>query len=62
MPARGQASNKVIPQPGADGSAAEATTANATDAVTGPTENVTTAAPTAPQGATNNPATGNAGQ
>ncbi|KQU47310.1 cytochrome C oxidase subunit II [Sphingomonas sp. Leaf339] len=62
MPARGQASNKVIPQPGADGSAAEATTANATDAVTGPTENVTTAAPTVPQGATNNPATGNAGQ
>jgi cytochrome c oxidase subunit 2 len=62
MPARGQASDKVIPQPGAEGSAAKVVEGNTVDAATGPTENVTVAAPTAPQGATNNPATGNAGQ
>jgi cytochrome c oxidase subunit 2 len=62
MPARGQASDKVIPQPGAEGSAAKVAEGNTVDAATGPTENVTVAAPTAPQGATNNPATGNAGQ
>jgi cytochrome c oxidase subunit 2 len=62
MPARGKPSDKVIPQPGAEGSAAKVAEGNAADAATGPTENVTVAAPTAPQGATNNPATGNAGQ
>ncbi|RZL51583.1 MAG: hypothetical protein EOP65_17210, partial [Sphingomonas sp.] len=63
MPAAGQASNKVIPQPGADTSAASNANANAADAATGPTENATVAAPTAPQGATQNPAgAGNAGQ
>ena len=63
MPAAGQASDKVIPQPGADGSAARRPTADAADAATGPTENATTAAPATPQGATGNPAgAGNAGQ
>ena len=62
MPTPGQASDKVIPQPGADTSAAANAEANSADAATGPTENATVAAPTAPQGATNNPATGNAGQ
>ncbi|WP_422921539.1 cytochrome c oxidase subunit II [Sphingomonas liriopis] len=62
MPAPGQLSNKVIPQPGAVGSAAGEAQGNAADAATGPTENATTAAPTTSQGATGNPATGNAGQ
>jgi cytochrome c oxidase subunit 2 len=63
MPAPGQSSNKVIPQPGADTSAASNAEANSADAATGPTENVTVAAPSAPQGATQNPAgAGNAGQ
>lgn len=62
MPAAGQLSNKVIPQPGAEGSAASQAEGNAADAATGPVENVTTAAPTSSQGATGNPATGNAGQ
>jgi len=62
MPTPGAASDKVIPQPGAEGSAAKVAEGNTVDAATGPTENVTVAAPTAPQGATNNPATGNAGQ
>ena len=63
MPTPGKASDKVIPQPGADTSAAKNAEGNAADAATGPTENVTVAAPTAPQGATQNPAgAGNAGQ
>ncbi|MGR6329122.1 cytochrome c oxidase subunit II [Sphingomonas sp. XXL09] len=62
MPGGKAPSDKVIPQPGADGSAAKQADAKAADAVTGPTENVTTAAPTTSQGATDNPATGNAGQ
>ncbi|MFS0773698.1 cytochrome c oxidase subunit II [Sphingomonas sp. 1P08PE] len=62
MPTPGQASDKVIPQPGANGSAAEQDAAAATANATGPVENATVAAPTSPQGATNNPATGNAGQ
>jgi len=62
MPTPGKPSDKVIPQPGAAGSAVKAAEGNAADAATGPTENVTTAAPTSSQGATGNPATGNAGQ
>ncbi|MCU6454603.1 cytochrome c oxidase subunit II [Sphingomonas sp. A2-49] len=55
-------SDKVIPQPGAEGSAVKQAEGNAVDAATGPTENATIAAPTSSQGATGNPATGNAGQ
>ena len=62
MPTPGTPSDKVIPQPGADGSAAKEAQGNAADAATGPVENVTNAAPTSTQGATGNPATGNAGQ
>ena len=62
MPTPGKASDKVIPQPGAEGSAARQAEGNAADAATGPVENVTTTAPTSSQGATGNPATGNAGQ
>jgi cytochrome c oxidase subunit 2 len=62
MPTPGKASDKVIPQPGAEGSAAKQAEGNTADAATGPVENVTTAAPTTSQGATGNPATGNAGQ
>ena len=62
MPGAKTPSDKVIPQPGADGSAAKQAEANATDAATGPTENATAVAPTTSQGATGNPATGNAGQ
>jgi cytochrome c oxidase subunit 2 len=62
MPTPGKASDKVIPQPGAEGSAAKQAEGNAADAATGPVENVTTTAPTSSQGATGNPATGNAGQ
>ncbi len=62
MPAAGTPSDKVIPQPGADGSAAKAAETAETANLTGPVENATVAAPTSSQGATNNPATGNAGQ
>jgi cytochrome c oxidase subunit 2 len=62
MPRPGTPSDKVIPQPGAEGSAAKQAEGNAADAATGPVENVTTTAPTSSQGATGNPATGNAGQ
>ena len=62
MPTPGKPSDKVIPQPGAEGSAAKQAEGNAADAATGPVENVTTAAPSSSQGATGNPATGNAGQ
>ncbi|MDP1028539.1 cytochrome c oxidase subunit II [Sphingomonas sp. KR1UV-12] len=62
MPAAGTPSDKVIPQPGADGSAAKQEAGETTANATGPVENATVAAPTSPQGATNNPATGNAGQ
>nr|WP_082463921.1 cytochrome c oxidase subunit II [Sphingomonas sp. Leaf17] len=63
MPTPGKASDKVIPQPGADGSAAKVEDAAATANTTGPVENVTTAAPASAQGATSNPAgAGNAGQ
>ncbi len=63
MPTPGKASDKVIPQPGADGSAAKVEDAAATTNATGPIENVTTAAPASAQGATSNPAgAGNAGQ
>ncbi len=62
MPTPGQASDKVIPQPGADGSAAKVEEAAETANATGPVENVTTAAPATTQGATSNPAgAGNAG-
>ena len=62
MPARGQASNKVIPQPGADGSATKLTQGNTADAATGPTENVTTAAPATSQGATSTTPAGPVGR
>ncbi|WP_380783396.1 cytochrome c oxidase subunit II [Sphingomonas sp. R86520] len=63
MPTPGEASDKVIPQPGADGSAAKVEEAAETANATGPVENVTTAAPATTQGATSNPAgAGNAGQ
>ncbi len=63
MPTPGKASDKVIPQPGADGSAAKVAEADAASNTTGPVENVTTAAPAITQGATSNPAgAGNAGQ
>jgi cytochrome c oxidase subunit 2 len=62
MPTPGKASDKVIPQPGAEGSAAKQAEGNTADAATGPVENVTTTAPTTSQGATGNPAAGNAGQ
>ena len=62
MPTPGKASDKVIPQPGADGSAAKVAEAAETANATGPVENVTTAAPAISQGATSNPAgAGNAG-
>ena len=62
MPTPGKASDKVIPQPGADGSAAKVEEAAETANATGPVENVTTAAPATTQGATSNPAgAGNAG-
>ena len=63
MPTPGKASDKVIPQPGADGSAAKVAEAAETANATGPVENVTTTAPATTQGATSNPAgAGNAGQ
>ena len=63
MPTPGAASDKVIPQPGADGSAAKAEEGAATANATGPVENATTAAPATTQGASGNPsAAGNAGQ
>ena len=63
MPTPGKASDKVIPQPGADGSAAKVEEAAETANATGPVEIVTTAAPATTQGATSNPAgAGNAGQ
>ena len=62
MPTPGKASDKVIPQPGADGSAAKVEEAAETANATGPVENVTTTAPATSQGATSNPAgAGNAG-
>ncbi len=65
MPGAATPSSAVIPQPGAEGSAAEATQANAAEAVTGPADNAATPAQssTSAQGATGNPAgPGNAGQ
>ncbi|WP_203311406.1 MULTISPECIES: cytochrome c oxidase subunit II [Sphingomonas] len=62
MPGGKAPSDKVIPQPGADGSAAKQAEAKAADAATGPVENTTAAAPTSSQGATANGAVGNAGQ
>jgi cytochrome c oxidase subunit II len=49
-------SEAVIPQPGADNSAAAAEEAEAGNAAASATENVTVAPPTSPQGATRNPA------
>ena len=54
MPTPGQASGKVIPQPGAAVSEVKADEAATANATTGPTENVTITAPTSPQGATRN--------
>ncbi|HEX8485054.1 cytochrome c oxidase subunit II [Sphingomonas sp.] len=63
MPTPGQASDKVIPQPGAAGSAAKLDEAATTNTMTGPTENATTIAPATTQGASGNGGgTGNAGQ
>ncbi|WP_242097514.1 MULTISPECIES: cytochrome c oxidase subunit II [unclassified Sphingomonas] len=62
MPTPGKASNALIPQPGADASAAKATEAATTANAAGPAENATVAAPVITQGATGNPAgAGNAG-
>ena len=55
MPTPGRASDAVIPQPGADNSAAAAAEAESAANLLGPTENATTVAPTSPQGATGNP-------
>ena len=54
MPVAGRASDKVIPQPGAAVSEVKADEAATVNASTGPTENVTTTAPTTTQGATRN--------
>ncbi|MGP7795824.1 cytochrome c oxidase subunit II [Sphingomonas sp. CLY1604] len=71
MPGSKAPSDKVIPQPGAEGSAVKREEAREADAITGPdngTEPVlrptteVNASPTTTQGATGNPATGNAGQ
>jgi cytochrome c oxidase subunit 2 len=63
MPTPGQASGKVIPQPGAEGSAVKNDEAATANAMTGPTQNVTTIAPATTQGATDNGGgTGNPGQ
>ena len=68
MPGSVKPSTAVIPQPGADTSAAAVNAAAATDNATGPVENATTIAPTSPppssaQGATGNPGgTGDAGR
>lgn len=62
MPASGVASNKVIPQPGADASASKAADAASAANAAGPAVNAATAASTSSQGATGNPAgAGNAG-
>ncbi|KQN93197.1 cytochrome C oxidase subunit II [Sphingomonas sp. Leaf231] len=55
MPTPGKASDAVIPQPGADNSAAAADEAAVANAMTGPLENGTVTSPTSPQGATGNP-------
>jgi cytochrome c oxidase subunit 2 len=55
MPGSKAPSDKVIPQAGAEGSAARATEAAAANATAGPVENATAAAPTSAQGATANP-------
>lgn len=55
MPAPGKASDAVIPQPGADNSAAVMDEAAVANAMTGPTENGTDTPTTSPQGATGNP-------
>lgn len=56
MPAAGKPSDKVIPQPGADGSATKAVDAATAANAAGPVENATVAAPTSSQAATANPA------
>jgi len=55
MPTPGKASDALIPQPGADNSAAVASEAAVADNLTGPTENGTLTPPVIPQGATGNP-------
>jgi cytochrome c oxidase subunit 2 len=55
MPAAGQPSSAVIPQPGADNSAAAVEEAATTSNATGPVDNATVTPPTSPQGATGNP-------
>ena len=55
MPVPGKSSDAVIPQPGADNSAAAAAEMNQVDAMTAPTENVSSTSITSPQGATGNP-------
>lgn len=63
MPTPGQASDKVIPQPGAEGSAAKVDDAAAAANAAGPIENAASTAPAITQGATGNGGiTGNAGQ
>jgi cytochrome c oxidase subunit 2 len=60
MPTPGKASDAVIPQPGADNSAAAAAEGMMADNMTGPTENSTANSSTSSQGATANP--GGAGE
>lgn len=55
MPGAGEASSAVIPQPGADTSAAAVDAAAATSNAAGPVENATVTPSTSPQGATGNP-------
>jgi len=63
MPGGVKPSDKVIPQPGADGSAAKKAEASDAAATTGATVNATATPATTTQGATGNPAgSGNAGQ
>ena len=62
MPTPGKASDKVIPQPGADASASKQAEAAEASNTTGPAINATTAPTVTTQGATGNPAgAGNAG-
>lgn len=63
MPGSAAPSSAVIPQPGADNSAAAVEEAAAASNVTGPVTNATVTSPTSPQGATGNPGgTGDTGR
>ncbi len=63
MPGTAEPSSSVIPQPGADNSAAAVEDAAAASNATGPVVNATGTSPTSPQGATGNPGgTGDTGR